>query len=169
MMSNTVTLYIPLLVVYPGCNFCQTFIKNFYSHFPMAIFGHSTNGWMDADLFKKWLEELFIPEIDKAQIPKPVLLIIDGAKCHISLPISELCDKNIILYTLLLNVTHLIQPQCIHKWLQNNLGGIYDKNAFIEKPKTVMMKKEVARHRQSRSHLRKKLRHRGLVTGTTEL
>ena len=55
MTSNTVALYIPPLVVYPGCNFCQTFIEKFYSHFLMAIFGHSTNGWKDADLFKKWL------------------------------------------------------------------------------------------------------------------
>ena len=147
MTSNAVTLYIPRLVVYPGCNFHQTFIENFYSHFPTAIFRHSTNGWMDADLFRKWLEESFIPEIDKAHIPKPVLLIIDGAKCHISLPISELCDENnIILYTLLPNATHLIQPlnlslmgsiktnyrECVRKWLQNNLGGIYDKNTFIE-------------------------------------
>ena len=43
-------------------------------------------------------------------------------------------------------MTHLIQPldlslmgsiktnywECVHKWLQNNLGGIYDKNTFIE-------------------------------------
>ena len=102
---------------------------------------------MDVDLFEKWLEESFIPKIDKARIPKPVLLIIDGVKCYISLPISELCDeKNIILYTLLPNVTHLIQPldlllmgsirtnywECVHKWLQNNPGGIYDKKAFIE-------------------------------------
>ena len=147
MTSNAVTLYIPPLVVYPGCNFHQTFIENFYSHFLMAIFGHSTNGWMDADLFKKWLEESCIPKIDKACIPKPVLLIIDGAKCHICLPISELCNENnIILYMLLPNATYLIQPldlslmgsiktnyqECIHKWLQNNLGGIYDKNAFIK-------------------------------------
>ena len=110
-MSNAVALYIPLLVVYPGCNFHQTFIENFYSHFPMAIFGHSTNGWMDTDLFEMWLEESFIPKIDRAHILKPILLIIDGAKCHISLPISELCDENnIIPYTLLPNATHLIQP-----------------------------------------------------------
>ena len=147
MTSNAVALYIPPLDVYPGCNFHQTFIENFYSHFLMAIFGHSTIEWMDANLFEKWLEESFIPEIDKAHILKPILLVIDRAKCHISLPISKLCnDNNIILYTLLLNATHLIQPlnlslmgsiktnyqKCVCKWLQNNPGGVYDKNAFIE-------------------------------------
>ena len=64
-----------------------------------------------------------------------------------SLPISELCDENnVILYTLLPNATHLIQPldlslmgsikmnyqQCVHKWLQNNLDGMYDTDSFIE-------------------------------------
>ena len=145
--SNAVTLYIQPLIVYPGCNFCQTFIENFYSHFPMVIFGHSTNGWMDADMFEQWLKESFISKIEKAHVPKLVLLVIDGAKCHISLPISELCNEdNIILYTWLLNVTHLIQPldlslmgsikmnyqECIHKWLQNNPSGVYDKDVFIE-------------------------------------
>ena len=146
MMSNAVALYIPPLVSILDVTFARHSLKT-YSHFPTAIFGHSTNGWMDAELFKKWLEESFIPKIEKACIPKLVLLVINGAKCHISLPISELCDdNNIILYTLLLNVTHLIQPldlslvgsiktnyqECICKWLQNNPGGIYDKNAFIE-------------------------------------
>ena len=102
---------------------------------------------MDANLFGKWLKESLIPKVEKAHIPKPVLLVIDGVKCHISLPISELCDENnIILYMLLLNATHLIQPldlsliasikmnyrESVRKWLQNNPGGMYNKNAFIE-------------------------------------
>ena len=54
--------------------------------------------------------------------------------------------SNIILYTLLLNATHLIQPldlslkgsikmnyrECVRKWLENKPGGMYDKNAFIK-------------------------------------
>ena len=87
------------------------------------------------------------PEIDRAHILKPILLVIDRAKCHISLPILELCDENnVILYTLLPNATHLIQPlnlslmgsiktnyqECVCKWLQNNPGGTYDKNAFVK-------------------------------------
>ena len=147
MTSNAIALYVPPLIVYLGCNFCQMFMENFYSNFLSAIFGHSANGWMDADLFEKWLEESFIPEVEKAWILKPVLLMIDGTKCHISLPISKLCDEhNIILYTLLPNATHLIQlfdlslmgsikthyHKCVRKWLQNHLGTVYNKNMFIE-------------------------------------
>ena len=147
MTSNTVALYIPPLIVYPGYNFHQAFLENFYSNFLSAVFGHSTNGWIDVNLIEKWFKESFIHEAEKACIPKPVLLVIDGTKCHISLPISELCDENnIILYMLLLNTTHLIQPldlslmgsikmnccKCVRKWLQNNPGATYDKNAFIK-------------------------------------
>ena len=93
MRSNAMALYIPLLIVYPGINFSQTFLENFYSNFPLAMVRHSTNGWVDANLFEKWLKESFISEVEKAHILKPILLGISGVKCHISLPISELCDE----------------------------------------------------------------------------
>ena len=41
---------------------------------------------------------------------KPVLLLIDGTKCHILIQTREFYkENNIILYTLYLNTTHLIQ------------------------------------------------------------
>ena len=102
--------YMPPLVVFPGQNFCMTFVEKFYDIFPDAVFGHSQSGWMDQDLFLNWLEQSFIPEIEKCCIPKPVLLLINGAKVHISLFILELCDKhNVIFYTYLPNSTHLLQ------------------------------------------------------------
>ena len=104
------------------------------------------SGWMDQELFQNWLENRFIPEVKWAGIPKPILLLIDGAKCHILLFISKLCDQeNIILYTLLPNVTHLIQPlnlvlmgsvksvykEEVQTWHKENLGDVYNKEAFI--------------------------------------
>ena len=84
--------YVLPLIVFPGQNFCTTFVEEFYNIFPDATFGHSLSSWMDQDLFYNWLEHSFIPEIEKCHILKPVLLLIDGAKVHISLFISELCD-----------------------------------------------------------------------------
>ena len=66
---------------------------------------------------------------------------------NVSLPILELSDENITLFTLLPNAkSHLIQPldlslmgsiktnyhECVRKWLQNNPGIMYNKNAFIK-------------------------------------
>ena len=131
----------PPLVVFPGQNFGTTFVEEFYNIFPDAIFGHSPSGWMDQDLFYNWLEHSFIPEIEKLHIPKPVLLLIDGAKFHISLFISKLCDEhNLILHTYLPNLMHLLQAlnlelmgsvkttywQEVWKWMS------YDKLSFMQ-------------------------------------
>ena len=99
--------YIPTLIVFPGQNLRTTFIKDFYQIFLDTVFGHLPSGWMDQDLFYNWLEQSFIPEIERHHVPKLVLLLIDGVKVHISLFILEICDENnIILYTYLPNSTH---------------------------------------------------------------
>ena len=97
---------------------------------------------MDQDLFYNWLEQSFIPEIEKHHILKPVLLLIDGAKVHISLFISELCNEhNIMLYTYLPSLMHLLQAldlelmrlvkttywQEVWKWMSNNIEKSYSK------------------------------------------
>ena len=109
--ASAAAFYVKPLVVYPSTNFCKNFIKAFYHELPNAVFDHSMSGWMYQELLQNCLENRFIPEVKWAGILKPILLLIDGAKCHILLFISELCNQqNIILYTLLLNVMHLIQP-----------------------------------------------------------
>ena len=139
--------YVPPLMVLPGQNFCTTFVEEFYNIFPDAVFGHSTSGWVDQDLFLNWQEQSFITEIEKCHVPKPVLLLIDGAKVHISLFISELCDKhNVILYTYLPKSTHLLQAlgpelmgsvktmyrQEVWEWMSNNIEKSYDKLSFTQ-------------------------------------
>ena len=102
---------------------------------------------MDQDLFLNWLEQSFIPEIDKCHVPKLVLLLINGAKVHISLFISELCDEhNVILNIYLPNLTHLLQAldlelmgsvkttyqQEVQKSMSNNIEKSYDKLGFMQ-------------------------------------
>ena len=102
--------YVSPLVMFPDKKFQTMFIEDFYRIFPSAMFGHSPLPWMDQDLFYNWLEQSFILVIERHCVPKPVLLLIDGAKVHILLFILELCNgSNIILYTYLLNSTHLLQ------------------------------------------------------------
>ena len=109
-MASATAHYMPPLMVFPGQNFWTTFVEEFYNTFSDAVFGHSPSGWLYQDLFFNWLEQSFTPEIEKCHIPKCVLLLIDGAKVHISLFISKLCDEhNIILHTYLPNSAHLLQ------------------------------------------------------------
>ena len=96
----------------------------------------------------QWLRNLFEPTISRLGLRRPVLLVIDGAKVHLSIYASEFCDKhNIILYTLYPNSTHLLQPldlslmgsvkvhykNAVREWIQAHPFEAYDKFSF---PKT---------------------------------
>ena len=110
---------------------------------------------MDTELFHSWLENGFKESIVERRVKKPVLLLIDGAKCHILIQAGEFCkENNIILYTLYPNATHLIQPldlvlmnivktnyrSEVRHWLKENPGALYDKYVFIQVFKEVWQK-----------------------------
>lgn len=102
---------------------------------------------MDQDLFQNWLENAFIPEVKNAGIPQLILLLIDGAKFHFSLFISNICDQeNIIPYMLLPNSMHLIQAlnlvlmgsvkviykEDVRTWHMEQPCEVYNNEVFIE-------------------------------------
>ena len=102
---------------------------------------------MDSRLFREYLENGFNVALAEIQVRRPVLLLIDGAQCHLSIEASEFCDANFIyLYTLYPNAMHIIQPldlvlmgllkknyhEEMKKWLINHIGQVFDKYEFIE-------------------------------------
>ena len=135
------------MIVYPGTNFKREFMTKFFKKIPGGEFGHSPSGWMDQTLFLQWLRNVFDPTLTVMKITRPVLLIIDGTRVHLSLWISEFCDeKNIILYVLQPNSMHLMQPldlslmgsvkvhykEAVHRWIADHPFELYDKFAFPE-------------------------------------
>ena len=67
----------------------------------------SHNGWMTEESFVDWLKALFIPSLPPT---RPVLLILDGHKSHITYEVRELArDNNIHLLKLPPHTTHLLQ------------------------------------------------------------
>ena len=98
--------FVPPLIVYPGERFRDTGISNF----PEAIYGHTSNGWMDSELLVAFLHE-FSNFVDSKKIGKPALLFVDGHSTHMSRSAAQFCaDNGIILYCLLPNATHILQP-----------------------------------------------------------
>ena len=139
--------YIDPLIVYPGVQPRVQLREDFHKVFPGAMFGNSNNGWMDSELFRVWIEKGFDDGLKRRKVRKPVLLIIDGAKQHISIETSEYCNENnILLYVLFPNATHLIQPldivfmnvvkkiykEEVRKWCQQHPGEAFDKYRFAE-------------------------------------
>ena len=100
--------YVKLLVVYPGFQLRCELCDNYHHRFPEGLFRNSPSGWMDMELFHSWLENAFNESLIKQHVKKPVLLLIDGPKCHILIQAGEFCkENNTIFYTLYPNATHL--------------------------------------------------------------
>ena len=69
-----------------------------------ALYAKSESGWIDSKLFLTWLKKNFL----KFSVPqRPVLLLIDGHKSHITLDVVDLCrDNDIVLFCLPPYTTH---------------------------------------------------------------
>ena len=100
---NAAGQFINPMLAFPGKAFRHDFMDRFYQQNLNAVFGRSSNGWMDADLFKTWIENVFHPYLIKKHLLRPVILIIDGTTCTYKLTrYSVNSDENqITLYVLL--------------------------------------------------------------------
>ncbi|KAK9675186.1 DDE superfamily endonuclease [Popillia japonica] len=73
--------------------------------------GRSDTGWMTAASFFEYIANVFYPWLLEKNTPMPVILFIDGHKSHYNLELYEFCvDKQIILYCVYPNATHILQP-----------------------------------------------------------
>ncbi|KAJ8969389.1 hypothetical protein NQ314_001788 [Rhamnusium bicolor] len=73
--------------------------------------GRSDSGWMTSATFYEYIANIFLPWILKRHIKLPILLLLDGHKSHIGMDLYNLCtQKGIMLYCLLPNATHILQP-----------------------------------------------------------
>ena len=108
-------------------------------------FSYTVNGWVDRKSMVAFIQDIgdFLARED---IPRPVLLFMDGAKCHLSLEIAQLCTKlNVQPILLRPNTTHLTQPLDLtyfqsfkaelqkekEAWHRQNVGISLSKYAII--------------------------------------
>ena len=137
---NAIGDYMPPMIVYPGERLRDVGIENY----PDAIYGKSANGWMDSPLFATFLDH-FSSFVDSKNIPKPVILFVDGHSTHLSQEAAEYCaSHSIILYCFLPNASHVCQPcdvglfsqlktawkQQVRQWQMEHLGQILTKKTF---------------------------------------
>ena len=111
---------------------------------PNAYFGKSDKGWINTQLFYKWLEEHFIK---RTATIRPLVLLIDGHSSHIDIDTSKLCrDNNVLLYCLPPHSSHITQPldvgfygplkaawrKAVAKYALDNVGKSVTKYTFAE-------------------------------------
>ena len=92
------------------------------------------SGWMNSATFYEYIANVFYPQLLNNNVKFPVLILFDGHKSHINIDLHDFCvEKNILLYCLLPNATHLIQPCDV---------GIF-------RPLKIEWKKAVTKHQQT--------------------
>lgn len=73
-----------------------------------ALYAKSDSGWIDTELFMTWFNKIFLKY---AVSQRPLLLVVDGHKSHITLDIIDKCRENeIVLFCLPPHTTHALQP-----------------------------------------------------------
>lgn len=78
---------------------------------PDWTLGRSESGWMKDEVFFEYVVNDFNAWVEKNNIQKPIPLLVDGHKSHMSLVLSSMCEElKIILYALPPNTTHMLQP-----------------------------------------------------------
>uniref|UniRef100_A0A4W5MFY0 HTH CENPB-type domain-containing protein n=1 Tax=Hucho hucho TaxID=62062 RepID=A0A4W5MFY0_9TELE len=74
---------------------------------PKALYGVSPKGYMDAELFLKWLV-FFVKHAPKE---RPLVLVVDHHKTHVSREVVKFCRENQVeVVCLPANTTHVLQP-----------------------------------------------------------
>lgn len=99
---------LPPLVVFPYVRPPQAVVRSMPDKW---VLGRSESGWMRSETFFEYVANSFNEWLTENNIKRPVLLLVDGHKSHLSMELSEFCRNNdIILYALLPNTTHITQP-----------------------------------------------------------
>ena len=115
-----------------------------YTKFQDAIYSGSETGWMTREHFTDWITH-FNTFLTKQKIQHPVILFFDGHTSHVGEDSAVFCHVNyIILYCLLANTNHLIQPlgvgffsplkdvftNSVLEWQRNHLDEALTKTEF---------------------------------------
>ena len=75
---------------------------------PGTMFCAQKSGWIDRDIYLKWFNELFVPNLPQQ---RPVLLVVDGHKSHVTEDlINAAIANNVIVFCLPAHASHLLQP-----------------------------------------------------------
>ena len=109
-----------------------------------ALYAKSDSGWIDSELFLSWFNKIFL----KYSVPdRPLMLLTDGHKSHLTLEVVDLCIKNkVILFCLPPHTTHALQPLdvAVFKSLKDHFSKTVRALSFTKK-NFIVTKKEFSR------------------------
>ncbi|XP_071095056.1 uncharacterized protein [Haliotis cracherodii] len=104
-------------------------------------------GWSNTEVFQHYLQSHFKKHAVAASEEFPLLVLYDGHKCHISIPlITWARENNIVLFVLPAHTSHVLQPMGVgcfgpfskvynnlrHKSMRENASSSIDKHLICE-------------------------------------
>ena len=106
--GNALVYSVPPFFVFPGARLRQELLEG---KTPGADGDVTESGWSNSQKFQKYLETHLIKYLPERSIDCPVLLLYDGHKFHVNLPLIDWAKKeNIILFVLPAHTSHVLQP-----------------------------------------------------------
>ena len=99
---------LPPYLIFKGKNFSTELSEG---SLPGSRFKMTDSGWSNGVVFRDFLSKHFIPSLPDRDPEQRVLLLYDGHKSHITVPlIEEARRNNIILFLLPPHTSHILQP-----------------------------------------------------------
>lgn len=80
----------PPMIIYPLKRMRLEIQKSVPSDWGIGL---SDNGWMKAELFIQYIQNVLHPALVKMNITFPVILFLDGHKSHTTLQLTQLCQN----------------------------------------------------------------------------
>lgn len=112
---NPISQAIPPFIIYKAKTLNPAWMKN---GLPGSSYACSDDGWIDTDLFERWLKDHFLKY---AVSRRPLLLILYGHKTDYQPSICQYAkDHDVIMFCLTPHSTHMSQPldTCVFKPLK---------------------------------------------------
>lgn len=135
-------LIVPPMIIYPCVRLREEIVDSVPREWGI---GRSENGWMKAELFCQYIENIFHPFLVKNNVQLPVILFVDGHSTHLTYNVSQLCTRlDIILIAFYPNSTRILQPadvaafkplktywkKCVLEWRRENPNDDLNKVRF---------------------------------------
>lgn len=102
-----ISRFLPPYIVHKAKKLFDCWIPR--NSYPGTRINATESGWSEEVIFHDWLQQQFIPSVEKLQ--KPIVLLMDGHHSHFSSRIIKLSIENDIhIECLPPHTTHILQP-----------------------------------------------------------
>jgi hypothetical protein len=106
--GNALGTQVPPFFVFKGKRFNEDLLNG---STPGSAASMSDSGWSNSSVFLHYMEKHFIKYVQRGDKQQPILVILDGHKTHINVPVLDWAKKNnVIMFILPAHTSHVLQP-----------------------------------------------------------